>query len=407
MIRKSKMKSTARWLVAAALVIPGLVTATSAGAVTLPWTPCWDEGLGDTCTGFDGAAAAAYADQYAFDANPNFPAYNDDCTNFVSQALYAGDHSYIAREGDPGANKVVDDDTEWWWFPGAKDLGVGRTYSWSVANDLWTFENVPVTQYPRPFVADPYSAIITGSSFWNNDLAYGTFISNEYMSSGNEVPEDSLGDPVTMSPGDLMFYDWQYSGDQYGDGFFGNHVAMVVSGDGVDPTSGWSGALVDEHSTNNQAPGSNGGRKDAIWSLIPYNSQYAATTAGWQDNDDAIEASSSANAADAVNDSSASTRKTLPTPDQGPALATPSSPSAQQAYSGTEKTDGSVSVNTAAAAKEAFQSAITSRQEIAVPPGSTPSSATHRPTEAVLSEMRSAGEGADRAQNRPGLGGKI
>ena len=44
-------------------------------------------------SGYDGAAAAAYADTYWQNYNPAWPSFarhGGDCTNFLSQALYAG-----------------------------------------------------------------------------------------------------------------------------------------------------------------------------------------------------------------------------------------------------------------------------------------------------------------------------
>src|SRR4029077_8844343 len=44
-------------------------------------------------SGYSGAAAAAYADTYWQNYNPAWPSFANsggDCTNFVSQALYAG-----------------------------------------------------------------------------------------------------------------------------------------------------------------------------------------------------------------------------------------------------------------------------------------------------------------------------
>jgi hypothetical protein len=44
-------------------------------------------------SGYNGAAAAAYADTYWQNYNPAWPSFANqggDCTNFVSQAMYAG-----------------------------------------------------------------------------------------------------------------------------------------------------------------------------------------------------------------------------------------------------------------------------------------------------------------------------
>ncbi|SHM73807.1 Putative amidase domain-containing protein, partial [Caldanaerovirga acetigignens] len=66
--------------------------------------------------------------------------------------------------------------------------------------------------------------------------------------------------PDEISIGDLLFYDWE------GDGEI-NHVSIYVA-NGTDPNSGYSGALVDQHTTN---------RYHAIWSLSYYNEDRETT----------------------------------------------------------------------------------------------------------------------------------
>ena len=54
-------------------------------------------------SGYSGAAAAAYADAYWQNYNPAWPSFANsggDCTNFVSQVLYAGG---IAMRTSPAA----------------------------------------------------------------------------------------------------------------------------------------------------------------------------------------------------------------------------------------------------------------------------------------------------------------
>src|SRR5438128_9857359 len=50
-------------------------------------------GLASAAFAYNGAAASAYADTYWLNYNPAWPSFANsggDCTNFVSQALYAG-----------------------------------------------------------------------------------------------------------------------------------------------------------------------------------------------------------------------------------------------------------------------------------------------------------------------------
>lgn len=71
---------------------------------------------------YNGAKAAAYADKWWNNFNPAFPSFPDnDCTNYISQSLYAGGmpmkHTGAANSG--------------WWA--RKD---NWSYSWTVANSL-------------------------------------------------------------------------------------------------------------------------------------------------------------------------------------------------------------------------------------------------------------------------------
>ena len=147
----------------------------------------------------------------------------DDCTNFVSQALYWG---YLPEVG--GSSQT---DLNQWWY----NLN-NQTWSntWTVAPDL------------RTFLLNRYA----------NDIftVYGTSLS----------PTIGVYPPnPTVNVGDPLFYDWDYTSapNQF------THATIIVAY-GTDPTSGWVGALVDSHSTN---------RYHAIWTLAPYNSQYLTT----------------------------------------------------------------------------------------------------------------------------------
>ncbi|HET9079867.1 MAG TPA: amidase domain-containing protein [Trebonia sp.] len=57
---------------------------------------------------YSGPNAAAYADQWAINDNPYYPSYSSDCTNFVSQAVYAG--------GYPFRNYQQNITDAWWYY---------------------------------------------------------------------------------------------------------------------------------------------------------------------------------------------------------------------------------------------------------------------------------------------------
>ncbi|WP_199622370.1 amidase domain-containing protein [Paenibacillus alkalitolerans] len=78
---------------------------------------------------YDRDAAKAYADRHWNDPSPNFITFDVDCTNYVSQCLYAG--------GAP-MNYTDRRETGWWYKgkSGGKELW---SYSWSVAHALFWY----------------------------------------------------------------------------------------------------------------------------------------------------------------------------------------------------------------------------------------------------------------------------
>ncbi|MEG0472418.1 MAG: amidase domain-containing protein [Solibacillus sp.] len=74
-------------------------------------------------------AAVAYAQRWWNDYNPQFPVFQDDCTNFISQCLFAGN---APMRGAPPNREVG------WWMIG---LNERWSYSWTVSHSLrWYLE---------------------------------------------------------------------------------------------------------------------------------------------------------------------------------------------------------------------------------------------------------------------------
>ncbi|WP_284643757.1 amidase domain-containing protein [Paenibacillus silviterrae] len=75
---------------------------------------------------YNRAAAVAYADAWWDKGNPDYITFEVDCTNFVSQCLYAGGAAmnYTGRR-DSG-----------WWYKGRFGGQEHWSYSWAVANSL-------------------------------------------------------------------------------------------------------------------------------------------------------------------------------------------------------------------------------------------------------------------------------
>lgn len=118
---------------------------------------------------YDRRAAVQYAERWWDDYNPDFKKFDVDCTNYISQCLYAGG---APMRGAPNRS-------EGWWFQNDN-----WSYSWSVAH----------------------------SFRW-------------YLSGSNSgLKGKELEDPSELLPGDVICYDFE------GDGKW-NHTTIVVEKD--------------------------------------------------------------------------------------------------------------------------------------------------------------------------------
>jgi|GEM_PF-573589 len=76
-------------------------------------------------SGYNAEKAVAYAEHYWNSANPAYPLFDDDCTNFISQCLHAGGIPMIFSR----------DKTRGWWMRTGKNAS--WSFSWSVAHSLY------------------------------------------------------------------------------------------------------------------------------------------------------------------------------------------------------------------------------------------------------------------------------
>ncbi|MDT7805889.1 MAG: hypothetical protein QOI78_9322 [Actinomycetota bacterium] len=170
---------------------------------------------------YDGNAAANYADIWAKARNSDYPAFDADCTNFVSQAVSHGGFSMVNYLQSP--NSVYS-----WWI----ERAVGSQFSWSLT---WSVAN----------------------SYYNFLLAYSPGGVREGTAPGTAT---NYYTPDSVITGDVLFYDW-------GQGEGISHAA-IQTGIGTD-FSGFYGNYVDYHTTD---------RYHAFWSLVMYNSLASTTT---------------------------------------------------------------------------------------------------------------------------------
>ncbi|CAM3627585.1 amidase domain-containing protein [Marinicrinis lubricantis] len=137
---------------------------------------------------YDRNKAKAYADMWWDHPNPNFMSFDVDCTNFVSQCLYAG--------GAP-INYTGKRESGWW-------------YRWQNGKDQWSFS-------------------------WSVSNSLKRYLS----SSQNGLRAEQLDDPRGLDIGDCIIYDWD------GDGRY-QHSTIVTSKD----ASGMP--LVNAHTINSK-----------------------------------------------------------------------------------------------------------------------------------------------------------
>jgi hypothetical protein len=180
-------------------------------------------GLASAASAYNGAAAAAYADTYWQNYNPSWPSFANsggDCTNFVSQALYAGG---IGMRTSP----TYSGDAA--WYMAQKRKRWSYSTSWVNAQDqsVFALQFLPgVTQVAS------YYGVAPGTTAADN-----------------------------AQQGDVVLYDWN------NDGVY-DHESIVTASDGTNPdgTTNWD--LVDAHTND---------RYHAYWTLAQYNASWATT----------------------------------------------------------------------------------------------------------------------------------
>lgn len=169
------------------------------------------------------SCAANYADEWANDYNPFWPRITDDCTNFVSQAVFAG------RYPMTGVGGSLSDDHN--WYASSVYTGWRWTHSWSFSQG---FRNFLI--YDRP--GGSPMAIRPGSS--------------------------PLADS-TVGTGDVLFYDWDPNHPDGGSEPWDH--ATIVTGYG-NTADGKYGDYVDGHTS---------ARYHDFWTLKTYNLRWRTT----------------------------------------------------------------------------------------------------------------------------------
>ena len=139
---------------------------------------------------YGGIYAAAYAYNYAFSNNSSYRRFDNDCTNFVSQAMREGGGFWFKRFGRDYKN------WGFWWYDPSGSQNKGQTRTWTQARALEYF-------------------------IWNSGRGYNT---------------TSICD---LDYGDVLVVDWEGDGDI-------DH-AMIVSA-AVNCLLGSDGVVLSQHS---------------------------------------------------------------------------------------------------------------------------------------------------------------
>jgi hypothetical protein len=84
---------------------------------------------------FNRQSVVKYARKWALSTNPEYPRFENDCTSFASQSLYAGGWTMIGKHSalDRKADNV-------WWYGGS--LFTRASYTWGGAQNFHDFLSV-------------------------------------------------------------------------------------------------------------------------------------------------------------------------------------------------------------------------------------------------------------------------
>jgi hypothetical protein len=134
-------------------------------------------------------AAAAYARRWATSYNPDYKQFTNDCTNFISQALYAGGWTHTGSEFSRTANTT--------WYYGY----FSQSYTWAGAHNHWNFHR----ESGRSWIAEKAEWMIIGEpmsiDFSGDGHIDHTVIITQVDSYGNQYvsyhTNNTLNKPLT------------------------------------------------------------------------------------------------------------------------------------------------------------------------------------------------------------------
>lgn len=143
--------------------------------------------------------AAAYADRWWNEPNPAYENFEVNCTNFVSQCLFAGNApmNYTGKRASG------------WWYSGFAAGRENWSYSWAVANALQYYLSAPHEAALRATVVDSADQLALGDVIiydWSGD--------NRFQHSTVVTAFDAAGMPLVNAntvPSRHRYWDYQDS----------------------------------------------------------------------------------------------------------------------------------------------------------------------------------------------------
>ncbi|SFI71955.1 Putative amidase domain-containing protein [Paenibacillus sp. UNC496MF] len=143
--------------------------------------------------------AAAYADRWWNEANPAYELFEVNCTNYISQCLFAGaaPMNYTGKRASG------------WWYRGFSGGRENWSYSWAVANALQHYLSAPHNSSLRATVVDSADQLALGDVIiydWGGD--------NRFQHSTIVTAFDAAGMPLVNAntvPSRHRYWDYQDS----------------------------------------------------------------------------------------------------------------------------------------------------------------------------------------------------
>lgn len=172
-----------------------------------------------TSYSYSGSDAATYAKQYANDYNDAYPSYSADCTNYVSQCLYAGG---ITMDGSSTSVGTYESTTDWYCIYIKSVLWIRKyavTTSWIRVSDFSSFMSSIATKTTHTTINSLYEACEIGDIVQlvdkNTGSAYHSIIitgrdstSAYYSGHSNDRKDVDIEDTLDENSDNFILFDF-------------------------------------------------------------------------------------------------------------------------------------------------------------------------------------------------------